>query len=280
MPCQPTLSLAAGNHLLTAGAGAGISVDRVVLDGGGRDAIAAASASSVDPTATVTSSSRLRRTVAVDGCPNGCWFVLGEGYHDAWSASVDGVDLGSPQLVDGGFNGWWLPPSASTTVVDVQWTAQTPLTLALIVTAAALAACLTLAALDRRRTPVLVAAGGLDDGGARLDGPGPPVGRRWRWIASAVWVGAATLFVGPVWGLAAAVMALVLVVVLGRPRWAGVVALASLAVVAVGVLYVVRRDRPPPDGGWPVRFERVHELGLFAAVSLLVTAFTPRRREP
>jgi arabinofuranan 3-O-arabinosyltransferase len=277
--CRPTLSLAAGDHVLTSGAGAGISVNRVVLDGGGRDAIAVAAASA-DPTATVTSSSRLRRTAAVDGCPNGCWFVLGEGHHDAWSASVDGVDLGPPQLVDGGFNGWLLPPSASTTVVDVRWTAQTPLTVALILTVAALAAYVTLAAVDRRRSPVPVTVAGRGEGGARFEGLGPPVGRRWRWIAGAAWVVAATLLVGPAWGLAAAVLALVLVLLIGRPRWAGVVALAALAVVAVGVLYVVRRDRPPPDGGWPLRFERVHELGLFAAVSLLVTAFTPRRREP
>ena len=49
---------------------------------------------------------RTSRDVTVDGCPDGCWLVLGEGFHDAWSASADGRDLGPPQLVDGGFNGW------------------------------------------------------------------------------------------------------------------------------------------------------------------------------
>jgi hypothetical protein len=69
----------------------------------------------------------------------------------------------------------------------------------------------------------------------------------------------------------------VLVYVCGQPRWAGLVTLALLGVITLGVLWIVRRDRPWPDAGWPVRFERLHELGLFAAVSLAVAACTPRR---
>ncbi len=37
------------------------------------------------------------------------------------------------------------------------------------------------------------------------------------------------------------------------------------------VVRVVRTERPLPDAGWPVRFERLHGLGLFAAVTLGVT---------
>ena len=58
----------------------------------------------------MTSQDRTSRDVTVDGCPDGCWLVLGEGFHDSWSASTAGGDLGPPQLVDGGFNGWWIPP--------------------------------------------------------------------------------------------------------------------------------------------------------------------------
>jgi arabinofuranan 3-O-arabinosyltransferase len=115
---------------------------------------------------------------------------------------------------------------------------------------------------------------------ARFELPGPPVGRRGRWIAAAVWIVGAALFVRPAWGLVAAIAAVALIGVIGRPRWAGVVALAVLAVIAVGILVVVRRERPLPDAAWPIRFERLHELGLFAAVSLLVSAVTPRRSEP
>ena len=34
---------------------------------------------------------------------------------------------------------------------------------------------------------------------------------------------------------------------------------------------VVQTERPWPDAGWPSRFEWLHGLGLFAAVSLAVT---------
>ena len=85
-PCEPaTLTLADGTHRLTAapGAGTGVHIDRVVLDGG--------SAAPTDgaPTVTVNSQDRLGRTVTVDNCPHGCWLVLGEGFHESWSASTD-----------------------------------------------------------------------------------------------------------------------------------------------------------------------------------------------
>ncbi len=52
-----------------------------------------------------------------------------------------------------------------------------------------------------------------------------------------------------------------------------------LAFSAVVVVYVVRTDQPFPNAGWPVRFEWLHGLGLFAAVSLLpAAAGWPRRR--
>ncbi len=50
------------------------------------------------------------------------------------------------------------------------------------------------------------------------------------------------------------------------------------------VVRVVQTERPYPDAGWPVRFEWLHSLGLFAAVSLLVLAFAGgsgrRQQEP
>jgi hypothetical protein len=69
--------------------------------------------------------------------------------------------------------------------------------------------------------------------------------------------------------------------VLGRPRLAGLVTLGILAFNAVVIAYVVRTDQPFPNAGWPVRFEWLHHLGLFAAVSLLpAAAGWPRRRRP
>ena len=58
--------------------------------------------------------------------------------------------------------------------------------------------------------------------------------------------------------------------------------IAALLVIAGVMAYVVQDERPFPDAGWPaVLFERLHGLGLFAAVSLLVSVLgTSRRRRP
>ena len=118
-PCAP-FTLPAGTHRLSTGNGLqrGIDVNRVVLD----DGVAAAEASA-PPTVTVQRT-RTTRTAVVDACPTGCWLIMGEGLNTGWAASVDGSSLGTPQQVAGGFNGWWLPPSSSSTTVHIQCNAQ------------------------------------------------------------------------------------------------------------------------------------------------------------
>src|SRR4029453_7640131 len=51
------------------------------------------------PGATVFDSSRLRRTLTVDRCPDGCWLILGEGYHPSWAAATAAGSLGPSQVV-------------------------------------------------------------------------------------------------------------------------------------------------------------------------------------
>lgn len=273
-PCgAPELTLAAGTHRLTTTAGAttGLHVDRVVLADPAR---AETTTEPAAPTVTVRSSGRTSRDVTVDRCPDGCWLVLGEGFHDSWSASTVGNDLGPPQLVDGGFNGWWLPPTDGPVDVAIRWTAQTPLTVALVLTVVAVLGSVALAVVDRRRTV------GATVPPARFAIGERPVPMRARWIASGAWVVLAAVLVGPGWALAAAVPAAVLVVALGRPRLAGFVTMGILVVIGAVVVRVVQTERPWPDAGWPVRFEWLHGLGLFAAISLAVTTLVGRGRRP
>ena len=269
VPCAgATIHLAAGTHRLATAKGldTGLDVDRVVLAAPDRPAAGAARG----PRATLTADSRLSRDITVEGCPKGCWLVLGEGFADSWSASTSAGSLGRPQLVDGGFNGWWIPPSSGPVDVSVRWTAQTPQTIALVLSALAVLACLALVILDRRRATV------PETLPPRLATGERPIPTRRRWIASAAWVLAAVLLVGPGWGLVAAVAAGVLVVALGRPRLAGAVTAGILVVMVVVVVWVMRTEHPYPNAGWPVRFEWLHGLGLFAAVSLAISAFAGR----
>ena len=75
-------------HRPTAGATTGLDVDRVVL----------ADSPTVPPAPSRRepdgdghrAQRRTSRDVTVDGCPDGCWLVLGEGFHESWSASTDG----------------------------------------------------------------------------------------------------------------------------------------------------------------------------------------------
>jgi arabinofuranan 3-O-arabinosyltransferase len=274
VPCGgATIDLAAGTHRLATAKGldTGLDIDRVVLAAPDRPAIGP---SATGPRATVTSRSRLSRDITVEHCPEGCWLVLGEGFADSWSASTAAGSLGKPQLVDGGFNGWWIPPSSGPVAVSVHWTAQTPQTIALVLSAMAVLACLALVLLDRRRAAVPVTAAPRFAAGER------PIPRRRRWIAAGTWVLAAVLLVGPGWGLVAAVTAAVIVVVLGRPRLAGAVTFGILAVMGLVVVWIMRREHPYPSAGWPLRFERLHGLGLFAAVSLGISLFSGSRSAP
>jgi arabinofuranan 3-O-arabinosyltransferase len=250
----------------------GLQVDRVVL---APDVVEpAATAPATGPSATVTSSDRLHRTVQVDGCPDGCWLVLGEGYHESWSARTDDGSLGPPQLVDGGFNGWWIPPSSTATTVHIAWTAQGPLDVALAVSLAVVVMAVVLAVADRRRLPpsrrtapaswLLV---GASDGLARSA------------VAAAAWVVGAALFVTPryaVWGLLGGLV----LVAARRVRVAGVVAIVALCYIAYEVVDTVRTEHPDATPLFPGRFEQLHHLGLFAAVSLAVTVAARARRRP
>ncbi|HSL73479.1 MAG TPA: alpha-(1-_3)-arabinofuranosyltransferase family protein [Ilumatobacteraceae bacterium] len=211
------------------------------------------------------------RDAVVAPCPDGCWIVLGEGLNDAWSATADGTALGSPVLVDGGFNGWWLPPTSEPTTVSFRWTAQAPVTAALAASAAAAVLCLAVAlGARRRRLPPLDPpqwALGADPGPA----PSP-------W-AGAVLVVAAGLLIGPIWAVVALGPALLLAVA-GRRLAAGRVleaaGLAAAVTVAVSVMWITRRERPFPDAGWTVAYEHLHGLAVLAVLAVAAgTVFAP-----
>ena len=227
-------------HHHRTGAESGLQVDRIVL-AGPSPAATAPSAGAAGPTATVTSSSRLSRKVTVDHCPQGCWLVLGEGFHDSWSATTAAGSLGPPPLVDGGFNGWRIPPSDGPTEVTLHWTSQRPLTIALVLSGLAVLAAIALAIFDRRRQPLPAYAL------PRLAFPGAPAPRPALIAGAVVWVAAAGLLVGPAWMLAAAVGSAIVLGVLRRPRLAGLVTVGILAFSVVVVVYVVRTEHPFPN---------------------------------
>lgn len=270
--CSDDIELGDGTHRLSTNDDrrTGLVVDRIVLAAdpvGNPTRSTAAAAADAAPAATVTRSSRLGRTVDVSNCPDGCWLVLGEGYHQSWSAHVAGSSLGPPTLIDGGFNGWRIPPSEGSVTVQLSWSAQPPLNLALAVSGVMVLLAAVLAVGDRRRDVTATIEP------ARHFFAGRPDGLVRTVIAAGAWTVGAGLLVSPGyawWGALGGVALLVS----QRARLAGVVAVVAMTYIAVDVITTVWREHPDPTPRFPGTFEHLHHLGLFVGVSLGVAALS------
>ncbi|MEJ7725069.1 MAG: hypothetical protein WKF64_12245, partial [Ilumatobacteraceae bacterium] len=216
----------------------------------------------------------------------GCWFVFGEGYNDAWSAKVvtptelEVVDpgaptdrgttqnLGAPTPVDGGFNGWFIPPTDDEVEVTVEWTAQRSATFGLLLSGVFIAVALALTLLDRSRSarsvedhPELASVGSTEPA--------------WH-VAIGVMVGLVTavMFIRPAWALPVAVVGAV-AIVLRRVRLVGAAGLAVALWVGGSTAWTIWRERPFPSGLWLESIDGLHFLGLLAIVLVFTTSVLP-----
>jgi arabinofuranan 3-O-arabinosyltransferase len=260
-PCdnQP-LDLAAGTHRLTTASGltTGLDVDQVVLRSGDVT-------ESPPPPQVSVARTRTARTATVAPCPSGCWLMLGEGYNPGWAATRDGVDLGAPRQISGGFNGWWLPASTVATTVTMTWTPQRTMWIGMALAALAVLGCLVLIRRDREldELPLLSVP--------CVAWPPVPSSRRASAAVAAALVALSALCIAPQYGVYAAAVG-VLVVLLKRPLVAGVAAVVLVAAVGALILRreVLYRYFANPD--WPGQFADLHRFGLFVVVLLLAGA--------
>lgn len=261
--CDRPVGLPAGGSVLRGLPAHGLQVDRVVL----RSPSSSTPNDSLTATAVVRplDGDRTSRRFAVSGCASGCWFSMGEGRNDGWTARADGAELGSPVMLNGGMGGWWLPEGADEREVEVVWRGQRSVDLALAASGAAVLGLLVLLVAARRN-------------GSRRPAPVldvPILGLRPRRVgrSRAAWsgVGAALIAlvaVSPSVAAATAVGAIVLV--LSR-RAATVTGPGLLVVVAVVAVMVgrLRSQRPVPDFGWITTFDDLHRpflVGLLLVV--------------
>ena len=170
-PDAPGLPLAPGDHTLTSAPGqtVGFDIDQVALASAAGGAAApvgptgqlAAPPITPTPAATVTSQTATTLHVDVAGVTTSTApfaLVMGQSINAGWVASVDGHPLGAPTLVDGFANAWTVDPATmagalrgGTLTVTLHWAPQQRVNIALVLSALAIAGCLVLAFLPRRR---------------------------------------------------------------------------------------------------------------------------------
>ena len=199
------------------------------------------------------------------------WVDFGQSFNLGWAASVGGRDLGDPTLVDGFANGWLLDPPAATFEVDLRFTPQRRVDLALWMSAAAAIVCLGLAL---GRAPRLLAVTEAPPGALTLqsiEGPlRPPLGLRMSaGLTLALGLGA-SLVINPVIGGLIALLTLVAARGLA-PRWA-TVAVAPVAMALSGgyVAFIVMRRHTVPGLEWTSELTRAHPVAWLAVLALVV----------
>jgi arabinofuranan 3-O-arabinosyltransferase len=269
-PCDgAAIDLPAGTHRVSTAPGLsiGLDVNRVVLSD-------LPTATAAAPPTVEVSRTRTSRTATIAPCPTGCWLIMGEGWNTGWSASADGNDLGPPTQVAGGFNGWWIAPSDSPTTVQIEWQAQTPVTLALVVSGLVTVVCLVLAFRRRRGT--------ADDQRWASAPPRlaflPRSSLRDSVVAAVTLVGLTALVAAPSTAVVAAIPA-VLIVVFRRPRIAAITGVVLLGLLAARIVQRQLSGRYFANAAWPSAWEKLHRPGLLVVVLLLVSAL-PADREP
>ena len=261
VPCTDPVEIESGEHLIV-GADGLFQLDRLVLDDGVRPAVERPGAA---PRVTERDAHRYGGSYTVSGCEQGCWFVFGAGYNEAWTVEIDGVDGGEPALLDGGFNGWWIHPSEGEVSVEVRWSAQGPLTIALLATIGFVVVCLVVIVRRRRdrvEPPRAIVA---------MRGRAGALSRTGAVAGAVVWTTSSLLLIGPWGALWGAIGGVGLLLTRSRllPALVGV---ATVAGVGGHVAIVQGIESFPADAGWPDRFSSMHSFGMFAVACLVTTA--------
>ena len=317
--CGPNakgVALGAGTHELEATWGkiTGFDLDRLVLDsapGGGAlpptggglaqpapGTIATSKAPALPaPSVSVVSSSATSAKLDVKGAKGPFWLVLGESLNAGWEATgPGGLSLGSPQLIDGYANGWYVSPGRlQSFVVNLEFAPQRSITPAIIISGAALLLCILVGLVPlgplrrlRRRRRAHSALGDVElvrpNSAAlgHLSGApvlGWPAGDRGRspglftcvLVALACGVVSLAVLAPPEAPFLAGGVALA---ALGGLRWSparSLLALAAIAcLLATGALAVVLQveNRFPPGSAWPHNFALAGVLAFVGVVAL------------
>lgn len=271
-PCaDEPIRLEPGDHDLVVrpGVRSGFDLDQVQFDSGApvsdapdSDAVTGSEAGRVEILSQNPDSARLQLRDLEVGEP--VWLILGQSHNDGWRAVVDGLgDLGPPQVIDGYANGWLLTPTTSDATVELRFTPQKRVDLALLLSAISLLPTLGLAI----RRPRGSTSTDRPIGFAPEPGDGPP-GPRARLLAPLL-VGVGS------WAIAGLPIAVALTILTAlatrreRFRWMLRAAPAVLlGVAALGAVALAIRHDLPPGIEWVADLQPMHPIALAAVLAL------------
>jgi arabinofuranan 3-O-arabinosyltransferase len=286
-PCDGTLRLDRGPHVLTTARGAdvGFSIDRLAFASGTAAMPATAAAGHVRITPSAPASATVdvvhngdtKVRVHVTDASKPFWLVLGESNSPGWHAHVvNGHDLGPSQLVDGYANGWLMKARPGSFDVVFEWTPQRQVRAAILLSLFTVLLCFGIIAFTwiRRRSVVATADTPLP-GDADVDvawdgGVTAARDTRLRVLAPLVTGLLGALVVAPWVGVLIAVIVFGLVV---RPRirpWLLAVPAGLLGLCGVYIVVQQARYKYPPVFEWPTVFPHARTLAWIAV--LLLTA--------
>jgi hypothetical protein len=194
--------------------------------------------------------------------------VLGQSYNEGWRATAAGRDLGTPRLVDGYANAWFIRPRGTGPItVELAWAPQGAVNVALWASLVGGIACLGIVVVGLRRRRGRP-ADHLDGPRARPSATGDAMGRRARVGLALGAALVAGLTITPVVGVVAGLLAWAAAAG-GRIRRAVRVAPPILLlVVAIGIPVQQRIERHPAFFDWTSHFEWARWCAWFAVIAL------------
>ena len=212
--------------------------------------------------------SDVEAVVTIPPGPERRWLVLGQSYNLGWNASLEGVDLGRPQLIDGFANGWLLPADGGELVL--RWTPQRVVTLALWASllAAVVATLLAARRWDANDDPVPPSAPRLVPPHRWADRHGV---RGWSVACAGLAVALFASLNLPEARPAALLMGALSVGAIMRPALRRVNGLAAASLFSLTSLLIMIEqtlERHPPDFIWPQQFDNRHVLGVIVVLLL------------
>ena len=280
--CVSQVALDSGRHDLTTadGATSGIDIDRIVIspiattDASGT-ADSTDTTETTDPTASdpvevrpvsAEVSDRGSSTWTIDGCALGCWFEAPFGWNTGWTATIDGVELGTPTSSAAGRSTWFVPAGSDGRLLRLVWGPQRWMWIGIGLGALAVFVCLSVVVLDlvatARRRRTTAATPTSEPPAGSLPAGSLPAGL----VTAIATTGAVMLLVDPRWGIIGLVL-----VATPRRRLARVLSLAGVGLLAMsGAYLVIQQVRTGAEASfwWPSVFERAHRPALTGLILL------------